>query len=149
MKLNEKEKALLNELKTSEQLCVTKYQKYAEDASDSKLQKLFTKIGDGETKHLESINSMLAGTEPTTQMKKPAPKAPPDYKSTVKGEQKKQDAYLCSDALYTEKHVSSEYNTSLFEFVDPKVRTALNHIQTEEQNHGDMIYNYMAANNMY
>ena len=61
---------------------------------------------------------------------------------------KQNDSYLCSDVLSTEKHASSLYDTCIFEFKDEQVRSALNHIQKEEQNHGKMIYDYMQANNM-
>ena len=53
------------------------------------------------------------------------------------------------DLLATEKHASSLYDTCVFEFGQPELRRILNHIQTEEQEHGDMIYKYMKANNMY
>jgi hypothetical protein len=56
---------------------------------------------------------------------------------------------LCSDVLSAEKHVSSLYDTCIFEFSDEKCRQALNHIQGEEQQHGKMIYDYMKANSMY
>lgn len=69
--------------------------------------------------------------------------------SNCSPEGKKKDAYLCQDALSTEKHVSSTYNTCIFEFRDPNVRNVLNHIQKEEQQHGEQIYCYMAANGMY
>ena len=49
----------------------------------------------------------------------------------------------------TEKYVSNSYDTSIFEFKDTGVRDALNHIQKEEQKHGEDLYNYMAKNNMY
>ena len=32
---------------------------------------------------------------------------------------------------------------------DPAARKLLNHIQAEEQQHGEMLYAYMNANNMY
>ena len=51
--------------------------------------------------------------------------------------------------LSTEKHVSATYNTSIFEFSDSGVRSVLNHIQKEEQEHGDKIYKFMAVNGMY
>jgi len=38
---------------------------------------------------------------------------------------------------------------AVFEFSDTAVRDALNHIQKEEQEHGDKIYKYMAQNGMY
>ena len=59
------------------------------------------------------------------------------------------DAYLCEDALGTEKHVSAVYDTSVFEFAQPQARQVLNHLQKEEQEHGQMIYAYMARNGMY
>ena len=63
--------------------------------------------------------------------------------------EKKNDAYLCKDALSMEKHVSSVYNTGVFEFSSAVLRDALAHIQKEEQNHGEQLYNYLSCNNMY
>ena len=60
-----------------------------------------------------------------------------------------QDQFLCNDALSGEKHISSSYNTSIFEFVSAPVRDVLNHIQKEEQEHGKKIYDYMSKNSMY
>ena len=48
-----------------------------------------------------------------------------------------------------EKHVSSLYDISVFEFSDTNMRKALNHIQAEEQQHGEKLYAYMNANGMY
>ena len=61
----------------------------------------------------------------------------------------KQDEYLCQDLLSTEKHVSSAYNTAIFEFKDAGMRSALNHIQKEEQEHGKKLYDYMSQHNIY
>ena len=41
------------------------------------------------------------------------------------------------------------YDTSIFEFTSPTLRDTLNHIQKEEQNHGEQLYQYMSKNNMY
>ena len=49
----------------------------------------------------------------------------------------------------TEKYVSDSYNTAIFEFQDTNMRQALNHIQKEEQQHGEGIFNYMKSNDMY
>ena len=51
--------------------------------------------------------------------------------------------------LSQEKHVSGVYNTAIFELKDKNYREALNHIQKEEQQHGEEIYNYMNTNSMY
>ena len=69
--------------------------------------------------------------------------------SSCSEEQKKSDAFLCKDALAMEKHVSGLYDTSIFEFSSPVLRDTLNHIQKEEQNHGEQLYEYMSKNNMY
>jgi spore coat protein CotF len=73
----------------------------------------------------------------------------PTYKAADQSQNKQNDSYLCTDLLSTEKHVSSTYNTCIFEFKDTNIRSALNHIQKEEQQHGEQIYNYMAQNGMY
>lgn len=59
------------------------------------------------------------------------------------------DASLCTDMLMTEKYVSGTYDTAIFECVDTNVRQALNHIQKEEQQHGEAIFNYMKNKGMY
>ncbi len=59
------------------------------------------------------------------------------------------DKDLCTDMLMTEKYVSGAYNTAIFEFRDPQVRNILNHIQKEEQQHGETIFKYMESNGMY
>ena len=59
------------------------------------------------------------------------------------------DAMLCSDMLMTEKYVSGAYDTAIFEFTNANVRQALNHIQKEEQQHGETIFNYMSSQGTY
>ena len=60
-----------------------------------------------------------------------------------------QDQNLCTDMLMTEKYVSGAYDTAIFEFRDPQIRQVLNHIQKEEQQHGEAIFNYMQTMGMY
>jgi spore coat protein CotF len=59
------------------------------------------------------------------------------------------DKALCMDMLSTEKHVSSTYDTVIFECSDTNIRQVLNHIQKEEQEHGEQLFNYMQSNGMY
>ncbi len=73
----------------------------------------------------------------------------PVYNTMPSDPNKQKDSYLCTDLLSTEKHVSSVYNTAIFEFKDTGIRDVLNHIQKEEQRHGEQIYNYMSQNGMY
>lgn len=59
------------------------------------------------------------------------------------------DADMCTDLLMTEKYVSGTYDTAIFEFRDTRVRDVLNHIQKEEQKHGEAIFQYMENKGMY
>lgn len=151
MTLTPKESSLLKDLHKQETICVEKYQKYAQDAHDSQLTTLFNQIGQKEQQHVQTLDQIMAGTVPqmnsgggSQQQKQPS-----FQPSSCSATEKKQDQYLCNDALSTEKFVSADYNTCIFEFRDPQIRNVLNHIQKEEQEHGEQIYNYMAQNGMY
>lgn len=153
MQLNQKETTLLKDLKGHEEVCIEKYNRYSSQASDGQLKNLFTNLAKAEQQHLDSINQIMGGTVPNMsssggQSQKQLSFAQ-TYNGADKNQNKQKDCYLCNDLLSTEKHVSSAYNTSVFEFRDTGVRDALNHIQKEEQEHGEQIYNYMAQNGMY
>ena len=151
MVLTQKESGLLKDLRTQEQLCIEKYNKYACLACDPNLKDLFMSIKDTEKKHLNTVNQML-GTDQNAEAQFSS-FACDDPHSTqacpADVDKKKYDAYLCQDILATEKHVSSLYDLSIFEFADPAARNALNEIQKDEQHHGEQIYNYMSKNGLY
>ena len=151
MTLTPKESSLLCDLKSQEQICIEKYGKYRDAAHDDELKALFQKLKSNEEKHLETVTQILGGAE--VKMPEQSPSAVAAKLvckvSSQSPEQKQNDAYLCKDALAMEKHVSAVYNTGIFEFSSPILRDTLAHIQKEEQNHGEMLYNYLACNNMY
>lgn len=151
MTLTQKETTLLSDLKSQEQLCIEKYKKYSQVASDPELKNLFSELGANEQKHLETINKILSGEE--VKMPEASPSAVSSKlsckPSSCSESEKQQDAYMCKDALSMEKHVSSVYNTGVFEFSSPVLRDTLAHIQKEEQNHGEKLYNYLSCNNLY
>ncbi len=156
MMLTQKEKNLLEDLKSEEKLCVEKYKKYSDAACDGKLKNLFSEIGSTEQGHYDTICKLLNGEMPSNQgsSSSSSQNASPNSVNTCEAEcanssSFENDKYLCQDALSTEKYVSSAYNTSIFEFKDENIRNTLNHIQKEEQQHGDKIYNYMQQNGMY
>lgn len=151
MTLTQKETTLLQDLKSQEQICIEKYTKYSEAAHDGELKSLFSSLADTERKHLDTINQIIGGTEVKMPDTSPsAVNAKLQCKmSSATEEEKKNDAYLCRDALSMEKHVSSVYDMSVFEFSSPTLRDTLAHIQKEEQNHGEKLYNYLSCNNMY
>lgn len=148
--LNTKENGLLKDLKGQEQLCIDKYTRYASEARSPELKALFESMAQTEREHLKTINEMMAGGTPFM----PQTIGNSNNKNTsaysyASEEDKKQDAFLCTDMLTTEKHASSIYDVSVFEFESPENRRTLNHIQAEEQQHGEQLYAYMKNNNMY
>lgn len=149
MQLTQKETTLISDLKGEEKLCEEKYSRHAECAHDPQLKDLFTKLAQNENQHYQTLTQIENGTPPTPSggsMTQPTFSA--TY-SMADSDEKKQDCYLCTDLLTTEKHASHLYDTCVFEFQDAAVRNTLNHIQKEEQEHGKMIYDYMKANHMY
>ena len=148
MTLTPKENSLLSDLKSQEQLCAEKYFKYSAEAHDPRLRNIFGAIGQIERNHLETLGQISNGVVPNVSSGS-EPSIPPAEVSSCSGADKNADKYLCSDALATEKHASSLYDTCIFEFSDSGVRNVLNHIQKEEQEHGKHIYDYMSQNGMY
>lgn len=151
MTLTQKERMLLEDQKSHEETCVKKYQDFANQAQNPQLKQLFLNYANQEQQHLNTLNQILSGQIPNMnqqgqqqnqQMAQPSP-TPPG------GMYNENDAALCKDLLVTEKYVSGAYNTTIFECVDTNLRKALNHIQKEEQEHGEGIFNYMQANGMY
>ncbi len=163
--LSQKEKMLLGDLKKEEELCVIKYQNYAQQAKDSQLSQLFNKLAGEEQKHYDTVNQLLqsggqaqasqsggqsgqGGSQQKTsaQMAQPA-SAQMNLSQGAPGNNS--DKYLLQDMLSTEKYVSSAYDTSVFESGNTNIRQALQHIQQDEQNHGEQLFQYMNSHGMY
>jgi len=155
VQLTQKERLLLEDQKAHEELCITKYTSYAGQAGDPQLQQLFKSYAGQEQQHLDTINQILAGQQPSVgagqqqqQQSAPAPQPQAAIGQPLTAEAQN-DAALCQDMLSTEKYVSATYNTAIFEMTDANVRQALNHIQKEEQQHGEGIFNYMQSKGYY
>ena len=169
----QKEASLLQDLKGQEQLCVEKYNEYAQRAHDPELKNLLQTIGETEVGHLKTLSDMLNGQIPQQQGQQQQ-QGQSQQGQGQQGQQQQQqgcscqqrvpdpgqraqpltvdmqqDAYLCKDLLADEKYVSSSYNTSIFEFASPQARQVLNGIQSAEQQHGEQLYAYMARHGMY
>ncbi|KGK91126.1 coat protein F [Desulfosporosinus sp. HMP52] len=154
IQFSQKEKSLLMDQKEHEESCVDKYAKYANQAQDAELKQLFTSYSAKEQEHLNSINQMLAGQIPTMGGQQQGQQAQNQQASSgsqgqTQGNYNQEDAKLCKDMLMTEKYVSGAYNTAIFEFRDTNVRQVLNHIQKEEQEHGEGLFQYMQSKGMY
>jgi spore coat protein CotF len=157
LRLTEKEKKLLQDQKTHEEVCIQKYQNSAQQTSDSQLKQLFQSYAQQEQQHLTTITSILNGQEPMSQSQQN--QSSQQMQTNQTGTSQTQagmtasgnpaDAMLCKDLLMTEKYVSNAYDTAIFEFTNSNVRQALNHIQKEEQQHGEGISSYMSSHGMY
>ncbi len=168
MQLSQKETQLLQDQKKHEQVCIQKYESNAQQATDPQLQQLFQSYAQQEKQHLNTIESILNGQVPSMGQGQQSQQSQQSQTSMQSNAQTGQsamtsstasaassatasqsDAMLCTDMLMTEKFVSGAYDTAIFEFTDANVRQALNHIQKEEQQHGEGIYNYLSSKGMY
>lgn len=149
MTLSQKENNLLQDLKSQEQLCVQKYSKYSTDARNGQLKSMLSQIAQIEQQHFQTLNQIGSGTIPQINTGSSTQKMTPGAQSNYSEQDRQTDCFLCNDLLSNEKHVSSVYNTCIFEFKDPQIRNILNHLQKEEQGHGEQIYHFMSQNGMY
>ncbi len=62
--LSTKERMLLEDEKSHEQLCVDKYNEYSNKAHCPELKNLFSQLAQKEQQHLDSINQLLNGIVP-------------------------------------------------------------------------------------
>lgn len=151
MIITEKQKDFIKDLQSQEQLCIDKYKHYRAMARDEELQNLFGTIQQNEQEHYDCLAQVLNGQCPDLDTKDKAgmlydPKQ--SYTGNYNPDDKEFDQFLCTDCIATEKYVATVYNDDLFRFEDPCVRRLLNNIQTEEQNHAEMIYKYKSVNAM-
>ncbi len=148
---SEKEKNLLKDMKDTEKLCIEKYTKAAQDAHDPQLRQLFIKISQVEQNHYDTLTKIENGESTASQGQAQSQEKPAftEHYGAADSKEKKDDCYLASDLLATEKHASHLYDTCVFEFKDEDIRQKINHIQKEEQEHGKQIYDYMQKNSMY
>ena len=151
MVLKEKEQTTIEDLRTQELSCVEKYHRYGQQAKDPVLKDLFDRLEKEEQHHYDSLGQVLNGQVPQCNVNdrdgaQYQPKA--TYDSMTNSEDKKNDCFLATDCIGTEKMVSGEYNSNVFVFEDTNLRKLLADIQVEEQNHAEMLYKYKTVNGM-
>lgn len=152
--ITQRERKILEDQKRHEEMCVQKYSNYANQAQDPELKQMFQTYAEQEQGHLNTLNQMLAGTAPDMQQQdqqnqqsqQQAQAGPNPMQNSMASQT---DEMLCRDQLSTEKFVSSAYNTAIFDFSDTNARKVLNHIQKEEQEHGEGIMHYMKKKGIY
>lgn len=148
--LTQKERMLLEDQKSHEQNCIQMYNNYANITSCPQLKQICKANGQVEQHHLDSLNQLLSGTIPNMNQQSQPQNATvqPTNTSQVTGVSLT-DKDICTSILMAEKYVSGAYNTTIFEFRDTNVRDLLNHIQKEEQKHGEAIFQYMESKGLY
>lgn len=161
--LSTKEQMLLQDERTHEEQCILKYDNYSNLAVDTQLKTLFKNNAQKEREHLQTINQLLNGQIPSmagqgsgnSQQQSGQQEANWNMSQQATMEKsnntgfKASDKDMCIDMLNTEKYVSGTYDTTIFECKNPQVRDILNHIQKEEQKHGEAIFLYMQSKGMY
>jgi len=148
IKLSQKERMFLEDGKLQEEVCVEKYKNYSEQAEDAELKQLFNKLSGEEQHHYDIINEMLQGQQPNLSHNQQT-QQPLTKRNTQQAINNQHDKILCSDLLSTEKYVSGTYDMDIFESANPVVRQAMQHIQQDEQRHGQELFNYMSSHGMY
>lgn len=150
--LSQKERMLLEDAKSQEELCIEKYQSFASQVQDPELKQLLNSLASQEQEHLNTVNQLLQGKTPNMS----SSSSNQNMQSSNQGSSNSglrynnpNDATILSDLLSTEKYVSGFYDTTIFESANKPVRDALQHIQKEEQSHGEQLFNYMNQHGMY
>lgn len=191
LRLSQKERMLIEDQKTFENICVKKYNSYATEAKDPNLSSMFNRIASQEQSHYDTLDQMLQGKVPEVakqmqqqqqqgqqaqqgmqnqqQQQQQGQQAQQGMQSQQQQQQQQmaqqqaaqqqnttfvlqgneEDKDLLTDLLATEKYVSGTYDTAVFESASPVVRQTLQHIQKEEQHHGEELFNYMHSHGMY
>ncbi|MBZ9688999.1 spore coat protein [Clostridium estertheticum] len=149
--LTQKERMLLEDQKSHEELCIEKYTNYEKQAKDNQLKQICKANGQVERTHLDSINQLLSGNIPemNQQQNQTQNSTQNVNNNTEVSGVNLSDKDICTDLLMTEKYVSGSYDTTIFEFRDTGARDVLNHIQKEEQKHGEAIFKYMESKGLY
>jgi spore coat protein CotF len=148
LKLSQKERMFLEDGKNQEEICVEKYKSYSQQAQDSQLKQLFNKLSGEEQHHHNIINQMLQGQQPNLAHNQQAVQQINQSTPQI-AINNQNDKILCNDLLSTEKYVSSTYDSDIFESASPTVRQAMQHIQQDEQKHGQELFDYMNSHGMY
>ncbi|AQS05690.1 spore coat protein [Clostridium beijerinckii] len=150
--LTQKEKMLLEDQKSHEEICIQKYSNYANQVHDPQLKQICKNNEQIERSHLNTIDQLLSGNVPQMNQQQGGQQNQGVDQNVNKSQtatSNLSDKEICSDLLMTEKYVSGAYDTAIFEFKDTEVRDVLNHIQKEEQKHGESIFKYMESKGMY
>jgi rubrerythrin len=149
MPLSNKEKTYIEDNLNAEYLCIRKYEQYAAMAIDPQIKQVFTNLARKEHQHANTLKNILTQNGISTENIFESYSQPQGDLSNVQQSLGITDAQLLNDALTTEKHVSSSYNTAVLESADSNLRKQLQHIQQEEQDHAETLFKEMKSRGWY
>src|SRR5690554_3673548 len=111
--LTNKERLLLEDQKSHEELCIKKYNDYSNLAQDPQLKQLCKDLAQKEQQHLNTVNAVLNGQVPNMnnqqqgqqqQGQQSQAQQQGNLNNMAGGTPNENDAYLCNDLLTTEKY---------------------------------------------
>ena len=172
MQLTSKEKTLITDTLTAEEICNQKYKYYAANASDQEVRSLFSNLVTQEDQHVQMLNDALNGNFDieTAQSKSFRQQSSQQRKSDIKMTNKKADMeiansamsakntenvdgltdrQLLQDSLMTIKHLSSNYDISILESANREVFHTLEQIQRDKHDHKQEIFELMNQKGWY
>ena len=151
IQLTQQERKVLQDHMQHEEVCIQKYDQYAQKTSDPQLKSMFNQFAQQERQHYNSLDQLLQGKQPATggqsgQNQGQGRQTAHARKQTRQGggaQGNNSDALMCRDAMMMEKFISDSYDNGIFDSTNPVVRQTLQHIQDEEQQHGEGLLNYL------
>jgi rubrerythrin len=143
IQLTQKERSLLQDQLKHEEICIEKYYNYTLQSQNPELSNMFNQFAQQEQAHYNTISQLLQGQEPNLS----GSRDDKPYDSRVEEQRtgliNEDDRKLCQDLLMTEAFVSNSYDHAIFQAINSVVKQALQHIQKEEQQHGEGLQNYL------
>ncbi|MFO8061130.1 MAG: ferritin-like domain-containing protein [Bacillota bacterium] len=150
IQITQQERKLLQDHTRHEEVCINKYEQYAQQASDPQLRNMFSQFASQERQHRDSLDKLLQGQQPGTggSVRQGQTSVRRHKRTETAGADPEGDALMCRDAMMMEKFISDSYDTGIFSSANPVVRQTLQHIQDEEQQHGEGLLNYLQEHGM-
>ncbi|AGB41113.1 coat F domain-containing protein [Halobacteroides halobius DSM 5150] len=171
MQLTTKEKDKILDNLSAEEICIQKYETYANHTSDPEIKNLFKSLAQQEKQHAKTLTNMLNGNFQGAQQQgqgQQTQQQPPKQEVVMSNNKntmevanmalqttnatdysKFSDRQLLQDALLSEKHVSSAYDSSVLESANRQIMQTLEHIQKEEHEHGQQLFEMMNKKGWY
>ncbi|MGM0501796.1 MAG: spore coat protein [Bacillota bacterium] len=173
MQLTSKEKTLITDNLTAEEICDQKYKYYAENASDQEIRSLFSDLAAEEDRHIQMLNDALNGNfdmeaaggrsssgqssrkEGNSDIKMTNKNSDMEIANSAMSAKNTQkvdgltDRQLLQDALMTIKHLSGNYDNSILETANREVFQTFEQLQRDKHNHKQEIFELMNQKGWY